>query len=119
MAKDIIVVGDRVLLSPTDDKEKTARGLYLPPGVEKKEKLRAGYVVKTGPGYPLPDASPDSEEPWHESPASEPRYLPVQAQEGDYAVFLRKSSVEIEVDGSTYLIVPHSAILVLIRDDQN
>ena len=117
MSKNIIVVGDRVLIVPEDSKVRTAQGLYLPPGIEEKEKIRGGYVVKTGPGYPLPDPGPENEEPWLESYLNEPKYLPVQAQEGDFAIFLKRAAVEIEVDQKTYLIVPHSAILVLIRDD--
>jgi len=119
MSKNIVVVGDRVLISPEDSKVKTEQGLYLPPGVEEKEKIRGGYVITTGPGYPLPDIGGENEEPWLQSYLNEPRYIPVQAQEGDYAIFLKKAAVEIEVEQKTYLIVPHSAILVLIRDDSD
>jgi hypothetical protein len=31
-------------------------------------------------------------------------------------VFLRGSAVEVEIDGGKYQIVPHNAILLLIRD---
>jgi hypothetical protein len=33
------------------------------------------------------------------------------------AVFLHSNSVEVEIDDNKYLIVPHSAILLLIRDN--
>ena len=48
-----IVVGDRVLIRPEENADKTASGLYLPPGVSEKEKIQSGYIIKTGPGYPL------------------------------------------------------------------
>ncbi len=109
-----IVVGDRVLIRPEEDTSKTASGLYLPPGVSEKEKIQSGYVIKSGPGYPL--AAPSEEEPWKES--KEPvKYIPLQAKEGDLAIFLRKEAYEIEFEKEKFLIVPHSAILLLIRNE--
>ncbi|MGD1008170.1 MAG: co-chaperone GroES family protein [Ignavibacteriaceae bacterium] len=109
-----IVVGDRVLVRPEEDTSKTASGLYLPPGVSEKEKVQSGYIIKVGPGYPT--ASQSDEEPWKES--KEPvRYIPLQAKEGDLAIFLRKEAYEIEFEKEKYLIVPQSAILLLIRND--
>ncbi|MCB0283156.1 MAG: co-chaperone GroES [Calditrichae bacterium] len=113
--KQLIVVGDRILIKPDSEKDKTNSGLYLPQGVETKEKVQGGYVYKVGPGYPLPDPGA-SEEPWDKN-RSEPKYLPLQAEEGDYALFLRKSSVEIEFENEKYLLVPQAAILLLVRDD--
>ena len=109
-----IVVGDRVLVRPEEDATKTASGLYLPPGVSEKEKVQSGYIIKVGPGYPL--ASQNDEEPWKES--KEPvKYIPLQAKEGDLAIFLRKEAYEIEFEKEKFLIVPQSAILLLIRND--
>ncbi len=116
--KKIIVVGDRVLIRPDEEKARTSFGLYLPQGVESKEKVQGGYVVKVGPGYPLPDPSSMGEEPWeHRSERLEAKYLPLQAEEGDYALFLRKAAIEIEIDDDKLVIVPQAAILLLIRDD--
>jgi hypothetical protein len=42
----------------------------------------------------------------------------MQAQVGDYAIFLRKASVEIKFEGETYLIMPQGAILLLDRNPQ-
>lgn len=42
----------------------------------------------------------------------------MQAVEGDLAIYLKKQAYEIEFENETYLIVPHAAILLLIRDDQ-
>jgi len=114
--KQIVVVGDRVLIKPDESKERTSFGLYLPQGVETKEKVQGGYVVKVGPGYPLPDPSAMGDEPWDTSKI-EAKYLPLQAEEGDYALFLRKAAIEIEFEKEKYLIVPQAAILLLIKDD--
>ena len=113
--KQLIVVGDRVLIKPDSEKDKTNSGLYLPQGVETKEKVQGGWVVKVGPGYPLPDPGA-SEEPWDKN-RTIPKYLPLQADEGDYALFLRKTAVEIEFENEQFLLVPQAAILLLVRDD--
>lgn len=114
--KQLIVVGDRVLINPDDSKEKTDFGLYLPQGLESKEKVQSGFVYKTGPGYPLPDPSDMGEEPWSQS-KRDTKYVPLQVEEGDYVIFLRKSAIEIEFEGKKYLILPQSAILLIVRDD--
>ena len=109
-----IVVGDRVLIRPEEDSSKTASGLYLPPGVSEKEKIQSGYIIKVGPGYPT--ASNIDEEPWKES-KEKVKYIPLQAKQGDLAIFLRKEAYEIEFEKEKLLIVPQSAVLLLLRYD--
>jgi len=112
--KNLIVVGDRVLIEPDEGAEKTSSGLYLPATVREKEKVVGGYVVKTGPGYAVHDPNV-SEEPWTTDRKKDIKYIPLQAAEGDYAIFLKDSAVEIEFEGKKYLIVPHTSILALVR----
>lgn len=109
-----IVVGDRVLLKPRDMETRTKSGLVLPVTVKEKEEIQSGYVVKTGPGYPIP--SNEFDESWKDN-VEETRYIGMQAKEGDLAIFLKSSSHEIEFENEKYLIIPHNAILLLIRDD--
>lgn len=116
LSKQLIVVGDRVLIRPDEAQERTNAGLYLPPGVKEKEKVQSGYVIKVGPGYPIPTSEITDDEPWKEK-KEKPKYLPLQAKEGDYAIFLKDQAVEFEFENKKYLIVPHSAILVLLRDE--
>jgi co-chaperonin GroES (HSP10) len=115
--KNLIVIGDKVLITLDEKHDRTNAGLYLPPTVTEKEKVQGGYVVKTGPGYPLVDASLMPDEPWTTSRKKEQKYMSLQAVEGDYAIFLKDSAIEIEFEGKKYLIVPHSAILALVRTD--
>jgi len=114
--KNLIVVGDRVLIDPDERMDKTSSGLYLPPTVKEKEKVLGvgGHIIKTGPGYAIPDSTPG--ESW-QSGNKEVKYVPLQAVEGDYAIFLKESSMEIEFEEKKYLIVPHSAILALVRTE--
>lgn len=109
-----IVVGDRVLIKPQEESNKTSSGLYLPAGVSEKEKIQSGYVMKVGPGYAT--SAQNEDEPWKEK-EEQVKYIPLQAKEGDLAIFLRREAFEIEFDKEKYLIVPNSAILLLIRND--
>lgn len=110
-----IVIGDRVLIKPKSPQEKTKSGLYLPPGVQEKEKIHSGYVLKVGPGYPIPTIQ-DMDEPWKDK-SDDVKYVPLQPKPGDLAVYLQNSSYEIEFNNERYVIVTHSAILLLIRDE--
>jgi co-chaperonin GroES (HSP10) len=111
----IIVIGDRVLIKLRSFQERTSSGLFLPPTLQEKESIQSGYVVKVGPGYPIP-AIFDPDEPWKDK-SETVKYVPLQAKEGDLAVFLFKSAYEIEFEKEKYYVVPHSAILLLIRDE--
>ena len=115
--KQVIIVGDRVLIRPDTGEKKSAAGLYLPPNVIEKQDVRGGIVVEVGPGIALGNPEDDISEPWHKIQEKGTKYIPSQAEIGDYALYLNKASVEINVESSEYLIVPQSAILVLIRDD--
>jgi co-chaperonin GroES (HSP10) len=65
--KNIIVVGDRVLIKIKTATTKTRSGLFLPPGYTEKEEVQYGFIVKTGPGYPIPLPGEDQAEPWKNS----------------------------------------------------
>ena len=113
--REFIIVGDRVLIEPDERMDKTSAGLFLPPTVKEKDKVLGGRIVKVGHGYPVNDPSAVLEEPWKQSNTESIRYIPLQAKEGDYALFLKDAGIEIEFEEKKYLIVPHSAILALIR----
>lgn len=114
--KKLIIVGDRVLIRPKSPADKTKSGLYLPPGVQEKEKSQSGYVIKVGPGYPIPLPSDNHDEPWKEN-NEKAQYIPLQVKEGDLAIFLLNGSHEVQYEGQKYYIVPQNAILMLERDE--
>jgi len=114
--KKLIVVGDRVLISPLENEERTKVGLYLPQTVVAKQSVQTGKVMATGPGTPYPEPGAVNDEPWKQQ-TGHTRYIPMEAQPGDYAIFLKKSAVEIEYKEKHYLVVPQAAILVLLRDN--
>lgn len=112
--KKLIVIGDRVLISPAKPNERTNSGLYLPPGVGEKEKVQQGYIIKIGPGYVLP--MPPEEESW-KAAEEQVKYIPLQAKEGDLAIFLASAATEVLYAGDKYFIVPQNAILLLEREE--
>ena len=110
---ELIVVGDRVLIAPEEGEKQTETGLVLPASVAERQDVRFGRVEKVGPGYVMPN--PDyTGEPWSTNRDSV-RYLPLQAKPGDQAFFLKKQATEIKFNGRDLLIVPHGAILALVR----
>ena len=115
--KRLIVVGDRVLIRIEEGEERSKVGLYLPPTAIDNQAVQGGKIVATGPGLPMPDPGESGEEPWR-TPMRETRFVPMQARTGDYALFFRKAAVEITFEGETYLVIPQSAILALVREDE-
>jgi co-chaperonin GroES (HSP10) len=113
--KKLLIIGDRVLIKPKKQTEKTAGGLYLPPGVQEKEKVQYGYIIKAGPGYPIPLPT-DEDEVWKDK-QEQIKYVPLQAKEGDLAIFLQKGAFEVMYEGEKYFIVPQSSILMLEREE--
>jgi co-chaperonin GroES (HSP10) len=112
--KKLVVIGDRVLIRPSKPNERTESGLYLPPGVGEREKVQQGYVIKTGPGYAIP--MPVDDEPWKHQD-EQVKYIPLQAREGDIAIFLVSGATEVLYEAEKYFIVPQSAILMLEREE--
>ncbi len=112
--KKLIVIGDRVLIKPLESNDRTVSGLYLPPGVQEKEKVQQGYIIKTGPGYAIP--MPMEDEPW-KADEEKVKYMPLQAKEGDLAIFLLNGATEVIYEGDKYFIVPQGAILMLEREE--
>ena len=112
----LIVVGDRVLIKPKTLSNKTKSGLFLPPGYKEKEAIQTGFIIKVGPGYPIP-LSGEEDEAWKKT-EEQIKYIPLQAHEGDLAIFLQKGAIEIVYNGEKYFIVPQSSILLLERDEE-
>jgi co-chaperonin GroES (HSP10) len=117
--KELIVVGDRVLIQVEEGEERTRVGLYLPSTAIDSQAVQGGRIVATGPGMPMPDLGTEQyDEPWRLTGGTgrEGRFVPMQARTGDYALFFRKAAVEITFENETYLVVPQAAILALVRD---
>jgi len=112
--RKLLVVGDRVLVTPAAGEDRTRVGLLLPQAAIDKMQVQSGRVVEVGPGTPIPAPTEFGDEPWKLG-ENKPNYVPMQARIGDLALFLRNAAVEIEFENTAYLIVPHAAILLLVR----
>ena len=114
--KQLLVVGDRVLIAPEEGDDRTRVGLYLPPTAIDAQQVQTGLVVATGPGNLVADFGSFEDEPW-KAETRDARSRGMQARVGDHAIFFRKAAVEITFEEKRYLVVPQAAILVLIRDE--
>ena len=115
--KQLLLVGDRVLIAPEEGEERTRVGLYLPATALEAQQVQSGLVIAVGPGDPAPDlSSAVDEEPWKVGDR-QLRWRPMQARVGDHAIFFRKAAVEITFEERKYLVVPQAAILALVRED--
>lgn len=112
--KKLVIIGDRVLIRPTVPNQRTESGLFLPPGIQEREKVLQGYIIKAGPGYAIP--LPVEDEPW-KSEDDKIKYIPLQAKEGDLAIFLVQGATEVIYQNEKYFIVPQQAILMLEREE--
>ncbi|MBQ2993043.1 MAG: co-chaperone GroES [Alistipes sp.] len=85
-------LSDRVLVLPNPAEEKTAGGLIIPDTA--KEKPLAGKVVAAGPGT---------------------AEVKMEVKEGDQVLYGKYAGTEINVEGTTYLILKQSEILAVIE----
>jgi len=76
--------------------------------------VQQGYVIKTGPGYAIP--MPVEDESW-KGEEETVKYVPLQAKEGDLAIFLLSGATEVMYENEKYFIVPQSAVLMLEREE--
>jgi co-chaperonin GroES (HSP10) len=57
------------------------------------------------------------DEPW-KAGEEQVKYIPLQAREGDLAIFLLSGATEVMYEGEKYFIVPQNAILMLEREEE-
>src|SRR5688500_11467020 len=113
--RKLVIIGDRVLIRPSTPSQRTESGLFLPPGVQEKERAQHGWIRGTGRGCAIPLAG--EEEP-RKSGEAKIEYLPLQGREGDLAICLLNGATEIMYQNEKYFIVPQNAILMLERDEE-
>ena len=71
-------------------------------------------MIKVGPGYPVPLPS-DEDDSW-KGKDEQVKYIPLQVEEGDLAIFLQKGAIEVIYEDDKYFIVPQASILMLERE---
>ncbi len=91
-------LGDRVVVKPLEEEERTKGGIVLPDTA--KEKPQRGEVMAVGPGD------------WDQK--GEKR-ISLDVKVGDRVLFARYSGSEIKIDGQDYLILRHSDVLAVVQ----
>jgi len=89
-------LGDRVILKPIQQEEKTRGGVILPDSA--KEKPQHGEVVATGTGRILDNGTK----------------VDMEVKVGDKVLYGKYSGTEIKIEGEEYLIVKESEILGIL-----
>ena len=99
--QNIKPLGDRVLLEPLSDKEKTGKtgsGIYIPETAE-KERPEKGKVIAVGAGKMTNDG----------------KLIPLSLKKGQVVLFSKYGPSEIKVDGKEYLIAKEEDILAILE----
>jgi len=91
-------LGDRVVVKPLEDEERTKGGIVLPDTA--KEKPQRGEVVSVGPGD------------WDQEGK---KRIPLDVKVGDTVLFAKYSGTEFKLDGVDHLILRHSDILAVVE----
>lgn len=86
----------------------------LTSGSAGKRKSTAGLHYQSWTRISIPVAT-DDHEPWMDS-EEKVKYVPLQAKEGDLAIFLLSGAHEVIYEGDKYFIVSQAAILMLERE---
>jgi chaperonin GroES len=90
-------IGDRVLIKPITEEEKTPGGIFIPDTA--KEKPQEGEVVDVGSGR-----------------TSEGKKIEFEVKKGDRVIFSKYAGTEIKHNGVEYLILKESDILAIVED---
>lgn len=99
MSLNLKPLGDRLVVEPLEQEERTASGLVLPETA--KEKPQKGTVLAIGPG-----ARDDKGQ-----------RIALDAQVGDTVLFAKYGGTEIKVDGKKLLILKENDILAIVVDE--
>lgn len=91
-------LGDRVVIEPVHEDQKTKSGIVLP-DTASKERPEKGKVIAVGEGK----LSKSGER------------MPMDVKKGDMVLFTKYGPTEIKIDGKEYLIAQESDILGIIE----
>jgi len=99
MSLNLKPLGDRLVVEPLEQEERTASGIVLPETA--KEKPQKGTVLAIGPG-----ARDDKGQ-----------RIALDAQVGDTVLFAKYGGTEIKVDGKKLLILKESDVLAIVEEE--
>jgi len=88
---------DRIVVEPLEAEEKTRGGIVLPDTA--KEKPQKGKVISVGPGRVT----------------DEGKRIAPSVKKGDTVVYAKYGGMEIEIDGTEYMILRESDVLAKVK----
>jgi len=88
-------LGDRVLLRPSEEEERTAGGIVLPDSARKRP--QEGKVLAVGAGRTLKDG----------------KRAPLSVKVGETVVYSKYAGTEIKVDGEELVILDEDSMLAV------
>jgi len=91
-------LGDKVIVQPIEQEERTAGGIYLPDTA--KERPQQGKVIAVGPGR-INDKG---------------HRISMTVKAGDKVIYSKYAGTEVELDGQDYLILSESDILAVLQE---
>lgn len=90
-------VGDKVIVKPKTEEERTAGGIILPDTA--KEKPSEGTVIAVGPGRTLENGT----------------RKPLEVKEGDTVIYSKYGGTEVKLKGEEYVILDEDAIYAIVE----
>jgi chaperonin GroES len=97
MAKNLVPLGDRIIVEPIEQEEMTAGGIYVPETA--KEKPQEARVIAVGPGSLRDDGERN----------------PMDVAEGDRVIFAKYAGTEFKLDDRKLLILSERDVLAKIE----
>lgn len=97
MSIKIRPLGDRVLVQPIEQEEKTASGLWLPEAA--KEKPQQGMILAAGEGGRDDNG----------------KRIEMDVKVGDRVLFAKYAGIEIKLDGKKIVIMKESDVLGIVQ----
>ncbi len=96
MSTTLKPLGDRLVVEPQEQEQKTASGLVLPETA--KEKPQQGVIVAAGPGRRDDDG----------------KRIPLDVAVGDTVLYAKYGGTEVKIDGKKVLILKESDVLAIV-----
>lgn len=93
--KNLVPIGDRVVIKPQPDEQKTKSGIVLPDSA--KEKPSEGTVVAVGTGRILDNG----------------QRIPIEVKIGDKVIYSKYGGNEVKIDNEEYIILAERDILAI------
>lgn len=90
-------IGDKIIVEPEKEEEKTKSGIVLPDTA--KEKPQKGKVIAVGPGKILDNG----------------QRSPMEIKEGDIVIYSKYAGTEIKIEDKEYLIVSDRDIVAVLE----